>query len=96
MAGAILLLALVDALLTVIHVGGGSATELNPVLRVAIDQGGWVAFFAVKGALTVIPVFLIMVHKEWAFGRFAARLCLWSYLLLALYHLYLLLNNPGV
>ena len=40
--------------------------------------------------MTILPVAIIMLHKEWALGRYAARLCLWSYIILSLYHMYLI------
>lgn len=93
---AILLLSLVDALLTGFHLVRGTARELNPILRAAIEHGGMSTFFALKAAMTVIPLSIIMVHKEWTLGRFAARLVLWAYVLLTAYHLILLLRVHGV
>jgi hypothetical protein len=87
---AILLLSLMDALLTGLHMIRGTARELNPILNAVLTQGGMTAFFAVKAALTVFPVAVIMIHKEWALGRYAVRLCLWAYVLLSIYHLYLI------
>ena len=86
----ILLLSLMDALLTGLHMIGGSARELNPILNAVLTIGGLPAFFSVKAAMTILPVAIIMIHKEWALGRYAARLCLWAYILLSFYHLYLI------
>ena len=86
---AVMLLSMLDALLTGLHLTGGSARELNPILDAVIDRGGLAGFFGVKAALTVIPMAVIILHKEWKLGRYAARVCLWSYILLSLYHLYL-------
>jgi hypothetical protein len=86
---AILILSFLDAVLTGLQVSRGSAHELNPLLDVAISLGGIPALFGVKAAMTLIPVAVILVHKEWTLGRYAARLCLWSYILVSVYHLYL-------
>ena len=87
---AVLLLSFLDALLTALHMTRGSARELNPILNAILEQGGLPAFFSAKAAMTIIPMAIIMVHKEWTLGRFAARLCLWAYILLTFYHLYLI------
>ncbi len=55
-----------------------------------IKYGGLPAFFGAKAAMTVFPMAVIVVHKEWPLGKFAARTCLWAYALLSLYHLYLI------
>ena len=67
----------------------GTARELNPFMNVFIQHGGLPAFYGVKAAMTVIPLAVIFVHKEWTLGRYAARLCLWAYALLCCYHFYL-------
>ncbi len=86
----ILALSLMDATLTGIHLLKGSARELNPIMNAVLNYGGMPAFFGVKAIMTILPVAIIMLHKEWALGRYAARLCLWSYIILSLYHLYLI------
>ena len=72
------------------HLLRGSAEEWNPLMKAVISEAGMPAFFALKLAMTVIPMALILVHKEWVLGRYAARLCLWAYILLSCYHVYLL------
>lgn len=89
-AAAVLVLSLADAILTGFHVHGGSAYELNPVMKAVLNQGGLPAFFGLKAVMTILPMGLIMLHKEWTLGRYAARLCLFSYILVSLYHLYLI------
>jgi hypothetical protein len=89
-AFAVLILSLLDATLTGLHVLKGSARELNPIMDAALSYGGIPAFFSVKVAMTAIPITIILIHKEWSLGRYAARMCLWSYILLSLYHLYLI------
>jgi len=89
---AILCLSLMDAVLTVFHMRMGTARELNPILEAVIVSGGLPAFFCIKAAMTIFPVAIIMIHKEWTVGKYAARLCLWAYILLACYHMYLILG----
>jgi hypothetical protein len=86
----VLVLSCLDALMTGLHMTKGSATELNPVMNIVLIYGGLPAFFGAKVILTVFPMAVILVHKEWSLGRFAARLCLWSYVLIFFYHLYLI------
>jgi len=88
-AVAVLILSAMDALLTWMHLGRGTAEELNPILKEVINHGGMPAFFAAKVAMTIFPMAVIMVHKEWTLGRYAARLCLMAYILLSCYHIYL-------
>ena len=93
---AVLILSFLDAVLTAFQVTGGYARELNPVMNAVLSQGGLTAFFGVKAAMTVFPMAVILVHKEWALGRFAARLCLWSYVLIFFYHMYLIFLAPSL
>ena len=86
----ILILSFMDALLTGLHVIRGSARELNPLLKVILDCGGLPAFYSAKAAMTILPMSVLLIHKEWTLARYAARLVLWAYILLSLYHLYLL------
>lgn len=88
---AVVLLSGIDAVITAVHLIKGSATELNPILERVIRSGGLPAFFTVKAILTIIPIAIIAVHQEWALGRYAARLCLLSYALLSVYHIWLLI-----
>jgi hypothetical protein len=89
---AVLILSFMDALLTGLHMIRGSAQELNPILNAVINYGGLPAFFGIKAAMTILPMAVVMIHKEWTLGKYAARLCLWSYVLVSLYHLYLIVG----
>jgi hypothetical protein len=89
---AVLVLSLMDALLTRMHLVRGSARELNPILDAILGYGGLPAFFAAKAAMTIFPIAIILIHKEWTLGRYAARLCLFAYLLLSCYHIYLIFS----
>jgi len=88
----ILLLSLLDALLTGFHVLHGTAEEVNPILNAALVRGGIPFFISVKAILTVLPLAIIVLHKEWKLGKRAAWVCLLSYVLISLYHLYLILR----
>ena len=79
-----------DALLTGLHVIRGSAREINPILKAILDWGGLPAFYTAKAAMTILPMSVILIHKEWTLAKYAARLVLWAYVLLSFYHLYLL------
>jgi hypothetical protein len=87
---AILILSFMDALLTGLHVIRGSARELNPIMNAILDCGGLPAFYSAKAAMTILPMSVILIHKEWTLARYAARLVLWAYILLTIYHIYLL------
>jgi hypothetical protein len=86
---AVFILSAIDAGMTGLHMTKGTARELNPVMDAFIKYGGLNAFYGAKAAMTVIPLAIIFIHKEWMLGRFAARLCLWAYSILCCYHLYL-------
>jgi hypothetical protein len=89
-AVSVLILSSLDALFTALHMMRGTARELNPIMNAVIKHAGLPAFFGAKTAMTVLPVAVILIHKEWALGRYAAILCLLAYVLLFFYHLYLL------
>ena len=86
---AVLLLSLLDALLTGMQVTMGKVEEANPLMRMAISRGGIPVFLSMKMAMTALPLAILVVHKEWALARYAARLCLGSYIIIAVYHVYL-------
>ena len=90
---AVLLLSCLDALITGFHMIQGSAREVNPIMNAVIVHGGLPIFFGVKAAMTIFPMAIIFIHKEWALGRFAARLCLWAYVLITIYHACLIFLN---
>jgi len=90
----VVILSLLDAILTAIQLRSGRVTEANPLLAHMLLIGGLPAFFAFKAAMTALPLALIVMHKEWAVGRLAARFCLWIYIGITLYHTYLLVESP--
>ena len=87
---AVLVFSLVDTILTQFHLEMGTAEEANPVMRIIIESGGYPAFYVAKIVMTVLPIIVILLHKEWTFGRYAARFCLWAYILLTCWHAFLL------
>lgn len=88
----VLILSLTDAVLTGVQLRGGSIREANPVMRAVIQLGGIYSFMSLKAAMTALPLAIIILHKEWRLARYAAQLCLWSYILVLMYHLYLLVG----
>ncbi len=87
----VLILSLADALLTGMQIVQGKSREANPLMDFAIYHGGLWTFFSLKAAMTAFPLAIIVLHNEWVMARYAARLCLWCYLGVSLYHLYLVL-----
>ena len=87
---AVLVFSLVDTILTQFHLEMGTAEEANPVMRAILESGGYPAFYVAKIVMTVLPIIVILLHKEWTFGRYAARFCLWAYMLLTCWHAFLL------
>ena len=93
-AMAVLLLSLLDALLTGMQIRSGFFHEANPLMNAVLVHGGVYTFISIKVALTAMPLAIIVLHKEWAVARHAARACLWAYILLAFYHMYLIFSLP--
>jgi hypothetical protein len=86
----VLILSIMDALLTSFQISIGKSQEANPLMHMVIVRKGIYAFVGFKAAMTALPLAIIMLHKEWKLARYAARLCLGSYILIAFYHIYLL------
>jgi len=85
----ILSLSLLDAFMTCMHILNEKGSEANPIMNAIIRWGGFYPFIGIKAAMTAFPLAILMLHKEWRLARFAARICLSSYILIALYHFYL-------
>ncbi len=92
----VLILSLTDAVLTGVQLRGGNIREANPIMRVVIHLGGIYTFISLKAAMTALPLAIIVLHKEWRLARYAAQLCLWSYILVLMYHLYLLVGRNSL
>jgi hypothetical protein len=88
-------LSFLDAVLTVYQIEKGSVREANPVMHMAIAWGGVYAFFSLKAAMTAFPLAIIILHKEWPLARYVAQLCLWFYVMILFYHLYLVSDLSG-
>ncbi len=86
----VLIMSLIDALLTGLQIHGGRGQEANPIMSAVIHLGGVYSFVSLKTAMTALPLAIIILHKEWTLARYAARLCLGSYILVLIYHLFLL------
>lgn len=85
----VMALSFIDAILTVHQIERGIAREANPIMNVVLAWGGTYAFFSLKAAMTSFALAIIIIHKEWALARYMARLCLGCYILILIYHMYL-------
>jgi hypothetical protein len=85
----VMALSFVDAVLTVLQVEKGIVREANPIMNVVLAWGGAYAFFSLKAAMTAFALAIIIIHKEWVLARYMARLCLICYILILIYHMYL-------
>jgi hypothetical protein len=90
----VLILSCLDAILTSLQISAGRAKEINPLMALLIRSGGSNIFFALKIAFTSLALAVIVLHKDFRIGRLAARFSLWSYILVAVYHLCLILLWP--
>jgi hypothetical protein len=45
--------------------------------------------------MTALPLAIIILHKEWPLARYVARVCLWFYVVILIYHLYLVCGYTG-
>jgi hypothetical protein len=90
LAISVLVLSTLDAVLTGIQISRGTSREANPLMALAIEYGGIWTFFALKAAMTAFPLAIIILHKEWTAARYAARMCLYCYLAVSVYHIYLM------
>lgn len=91
-----MVMSFLDAVLTVLQIQRGAVREANPVMNMTLTWGGVYAFFCLKASMTAFALAIIIVHKEWSLGRYVARLCLWFYLAIMFYHLYLISGCTGV
>ena len=89
-------LSFLDAMLTVVQLERGIVREANPIMNLVIAWGGIYCFFSLKAAMTAFPLAIIILHKEWALARYMARLCLCFYVIILMYHLYLVGNHGNV
>ena len=92
---AVMAMSFIDAVLTVLQIQRGAVREANPVMNMTLAWGGIYGFFCLKASMTAFALAIIIVHKEWVLARHVARLCLWFYVLIMFYHLYLLSGYAG-
>ncbi len=85
----VMTLSFLDAVLTVVQVQSGMVREANPIMNAVLAWGGAYAFFSLKAAMTAFALAIIIIHKEWELARNMARLCLGCYILILIYHMYL-------
>ena len=95
-AFSVLILSLADAVLTGMQINAGRVQEANPMMNVLFRLGGIYSFVGLKAAMTSLPLAILVLHKEWALARYAARLCLWSYILVSAYHIYLIAGQHSL
>lgn len=93
-AFSVLILSSLDAHLTMLQIYAGRVEEWNPLMRYLIHSGGPYTFFALKITITSLAMAVIVLHKDFRIGRIAARFSLWSYILVHIYHLCLVLFWP--
>ena len=89
LAAAVMGLSFLDAVLTVVQIRRGVVREANPLMGEVLKWGGIYVFFSLKTAMTAFPLAIIILHKEWALARYMARVCLLFYVLILIYHLFL-------
>ena len=90
----IVLLSMIDAFMTTFQVKRGLAREANPLMNMVLVRCGYYSFVSLKLGLTAMPLAILVLHREWMVARYAARACLWAYILLTCYHLYVVLSLP--
>jgi hypothetical protein len=93
---AVMCLSFVDAVMTVLQIERGVVREANPVMNVVLAWGGAYAFFSLKAAMTAFALAIIILHKEWTLARYMARICLCCYILIILYHMFLVSGRSSM
>lgn len=94
-AMAVMAMSFLDAVFTVLQIEKGAVREVNPLMSATLAWGGVFAFFGLKACMTAFPLAIIMLHKEWTLAHYMARLCLCFYILILLYHLFLIWGYTG-
>jgi len=89
-------LSCLDAVLTALQIWFGTVEEANPLMNMVINRGGIITFFTVKAAMTILPLALIILHKEWKIARYAVWICISAYSLISLYHVYLIIVSGSL
>jgi hypothetical protein len=94
-AMAVMAMSFLDAVFTVLQIEKGAVREANPLMSIVLTWGGVFAFFGLKACMTAFALAIIILHKEWTLAHYMARLCLWFYILILLYHLFLIWGYTG-
>lgn len=89
LVGGIVLMSLADLVLTLAYLWRGGE-EANPVMRWALEWGGEVFFAALKMGLTVAGALFLLLHARFRRVRFFTTALFAGYVLLMLYHSFLL------
>ena len=92
----VMALSCLDAVLTALQIWFGTVEEANPLMNMVISRGGIITFFTVKAAMTILPLALIILHKEWKIARYAVWICISAYSLISLYHVYLIIVSGSL
>lgn len=95
LAMAVMAMSFLDAVFTVLQIEKGAVREANPLMNAVLAWGGVFAFFSLKACMTAFALAVIILHKEWTLARYMARLCLWFYILILIYHLFLIWGYTG-
>ena len=94
LVGGIVLMSLADLILTLMYLWRGGE-EANPVMRWALEWGGEVFFAALKMGLTVSGALFLLLHARFRRVRFFTTVLFAGYVLLMLYHSFLLWRDLG-
>lgn len=84
-------LSVIDSIFTVYFIDKGF-TEINPLMNIAIFIGKPV-FCVFKYALTAIGILVLAIHKNFRYVKILIAFIVIFYMLLNLYHIYLLANQ---
>jgi hypothetical protein len=93
-AFSVLILSCLDAILTCLLITSGRVVELNPLMKRLIQSGGPYIFLSLKLTITSFALAVVIAHRGFKIGRIAARFCLWSYIVVSAYHIWLVLLWP--
>lgn len=82
---AIMVFNCLDAILTIIWIQQGLATEANPIMNEALSQGIF-DFFLVKFSLVSLGCFGLWKAREKLFAKISITVCVFLYTVLLFYH----------
>lgn len=82
----LLILCLLDALLTMHHLGNGFQ-ELNPILEIALKHGGGLWFLIIKFGASIPCIIVLFFNSHLSLAKKGIWFCVIIYSLLLIYHL---------